>query len=101
MGEVNTIGGMKIVVRAPNWIGDAVLSLPALASLPLNFPKAEIWVCAAEWTKGIFDPLDWIDGTISLSDKNNLKQPGRFYTLRSYAVGKNFFGVIWRATPAK
>jgi heptosyltransferase-2 len=62
---------MKIVVRAPNWIGDAILSMPALASLPKNFPDAKIWVCASEWTRGIFDPLDWIQGTISLSNKNS------------------------------
>ncbi|MEE9501988.1 MAG: lipopolysaccharide heptosyltransferase II [Candidatus Aminicenantaceae bacterium] len=64
---------MKIVVRAPNWIGDAILSLPALTSLRTNFPDAEIWVTASEWTKGIFAPLDWIQGTISLSNKNSYK----------------------------
>jgi heptosyltransferase-2 len=64
---------MKIVVRAPNWIGDAILSLPALASLRKSFPDAEIWVSASEWTKGIFGALDWVKGTISLSDKNNYK----------------------------
>jgi heptosyltransferase-2 len=71
--EGNTIDGMKIVVRAPNWIGDAILSLPALTSLQKNFPDAEIWVTASEWTKGIFAPLDWVRGTISLSNKNNYK----------------------------
>ena len=73
-GEGNTIDGMKIVVRAPNWIGDAILSMPALASLAKNFPDAEIWVCASEWTKGIFDALDWIQGTISLSNKNTFQK---------------------------
>jgi heptosyltransferase-2 len=71
--ERNTIDAMKIVVRAPNWIGDSILSLPALASIHKNFSDAEIWVTATEWTKGIFDPLDWISGTISLSNKNNYK----------------------------
>ncbi len=65
---------MKIVVRAPNWIGDAILSIPALASLPNNFPDAEIWVCASDWTRGIFDPLDWIKGTISLPNQNSFKK---------------------------
>ena len=64
---------MKIVVRSPNWIGDAILSMPALASLPKNFPDAEIWVCASGWTKGIFDSLDWIKGTIPLSNQYSLK----------------------------
>ncbi len=72
-GEGNTIDGMKIVVRAPNWIGDAILSMPALDSLPMNFPDAEIWVCASGWTRGVFDSLDWIKGTIPLSNQNILK----------------------------
>jgi heptosyltransferase-2 len=71
--EANTIDGMKIVVRAPNWIGDAILSMPALVSLRKNFPDAEIWINASEWTKEIYVPLDWISGTISLSRKNNYK----------------------------
>jgi heptosyltransferase-2 len=73
IGEANTIDGMKIVVRAPNWIGDAVLSIPALFSMQKNFPDAEIWVAASEWTLGIFAPLDWTRGTITLSNKNNYK----------------------------
>lgn len=86
LGEGNTIDGMKIVVRAPNWIGDAILSMPALASLRKNFPDAEIWVCASEWTRGIFDPLDWIQGTISLSTKNSLpKTRSEAQELKKYA----------------
>jgi heptosyltransferase-2 len=76
-GEVNTIGAMKIVARAPNWIGDAILAMPALASLPKNFPDAEIWVCASGWTKGIFDSLEWIKETIPLSNQNSLNSTRR------------------------
>ncbi len=64
---------MKIVVRAPNWIGDAILSLPALYSLRKNYPDAEIWVAVSEWTGGIFAPLDLIQGTISLSNRSSFK----------------------------
>ena len=61
------------MVRAPNWIGDAILSMPALESLRKNFPDAEIWISASSWTAGIFVPLDWINGMISLSNKNSYK----------------------------
>jgi heptosyltransferase-2 len=64
---------MKIVVRAPNWIGDAILSLPALVSTRKSFPEAEIWVAASEWTREIFVPLEWASGTVSLRNKNNYK----------------------------
>jgi hypothetical protein len=36
----------KILVRSPNWIGDAVISLPALAALRGRFPGAEIVLAA-------------------------------------------------------
>ncbi len=50
--------GMKIVVRVPNWIGDAVLSLPAIESLKKGFPDAEIWIAAKEWVKDLFSVND-------------------------------------------
>ena len=34
----------RILVRAPNWIGDAVLCLPAIESLKALYPSASITV---------------------------------------------------------
>ena len=42
----NKIWEMKIVVRAPNWIGDSILAVPAVYSLRRNFPQAQIWIAA-------------------------------------------------------
>lgn len=36
----------KILVRVPNWVGDAVMSLPALEAVRARFPKAEVVVLA-------------------------------------------------------
>ena len=36
----------KILVRAPNWVGDGVMATPALAGLRSNFKEAEIVVLA-------------------------------------------------------
>ena len=36
----------RIVVRAPNWLGDVVLSLAALRDLRRNFPQARIEMLA-------------------------------------------------------
>ena len=41
---------MKIVVRIPNWIGDAIFALPTLDSLRAAFPGAEVWLAGAAWT---------------------------------------------------
>jgi heptosyltransferase-2 len=45
---------MNIVVRTPNWIGDAVLSLPAILSLQANYPEAEVWIAANAWVGELF-----------------------------------------------
>jgi len=37
---------MNILVRAPNWIGDAVMATPALSLLRSGFPEAEITLLA-------------------------------------------------------
>lgn len=64
---------MKIVVRAPNWIGDSVLALSAIESLSKNFPKAHIWVASEGWVKDLFISHDFIEGIIPLSKTNSFK----------------------------
>lgn len=64
---------MKIVVRTPNWIGDAVLSLPALESLRKNFPQAQIWIATREWVQNLYASFSFIKGIIVLPDFDNLK----------------------------
>ncbi|MEK7841269.1 MAG: lipopolysaccharide heptosyltransferase II, partial [Deltaproteobacteria bacterium] len=44
----------KILVRVPNWIGDAVLCLPSLEALKAVYPQAEITVLAKPWVSPVF-----------------------------------------------
>jgi heptosyltransferase-2 len=64
---------MKILVRAPNWIGDSVLALPAIECLSKNFPQAEIWVAAKEWVKDIFYAHDFIKEVLLLPESDDIK----------------------------
>ncbi len=64
---------MKIIVHVPNWIGDSILALPTLESLSLNFPEDQVWVAAKDWVKDLFFACDFVEGTIALSSKGNLK----------------------------
>jgi heptosyltransferase-2 len=38
----SSVNGMKVVVRIPNWVGDAVMATPALRSIRMGFPNARI-----------------------------------------------------------
>jgi heptosyltransferase-2 len=64
---------MKIVVRTPNWIGDAILALPAISSLRENFPDAQVWIAARDWVEELFPSNDYIQGTIFLPNLADLK----------------------------
>jgi len=44
----------KILVRATNWVGDAVMSLPALRALYEKFPSAEISILAKPWVADLY-----------------------------------------------
>jgi heptosyltransferase-2 len=44
----------RILVRQVNWVGDAVLTLPALEALDRRFPQAEISLLAKSWVGGLF-----------------------------------------------
>jgi len=45
---------MRLLVRATNWVGDAVMSLPALAALRRKFPDAHIAILARPWVAGLY-----------------------------------------------
>jgi heptosyltransferase-2 len=45
---------VKILVRATNWVGDAVMSLPALEAIRRRWPQAEIAVLGRDWVADLF-----------------------------------------------
>ena len=44
----------RILVRSTNWVGDAVMSIPALEALRARFPRAEIVLLAKPWVSELF-----------------------------------------------
>ena len=56
---------MKIVIFGTNWIGDAVMTIPAIRELRRLFPEAELTLYTRRWAKGIFRDCDFIDQIIT------------------------------------
>lgn len=56
---------MKILVRGANWIGDSVMTVPALRALRAAFPSDEITLHTRSWAEGIFRDADFIDRIIA------------------------------------
>ncbi|MGC8884047.1 MAG: lipopolysaccharide heptosyltransferase II [Bryobacteraceae bacterium] len=44
----------RILIRATNWVGDAVLSLPAVAAVRARWPAARITILARPWVADIY-----------------------------------------------
>ncbi len=54
----------RILLRVPNWIGDGVLSLPAVSALRAHSPEAEITAVAHRRLKDIFELAEEVDRVV-------------------------------------
>lgn len=61
MSEPNSTTIERIVVRGTNWVGDAVMTIPALRQLRRLFPKAHITLATRAWAKGLFADANFLD----------------------------------------
>jgi heptosyltransferase II len=52
---------MKILVRATNWLGDAVMSIPALRAIRGRWPNAEIAILARPWVADLYRGQGYAD----------------------------------------
>lgn len=55
---------MRILIRGVNWIGDSVMTLPAIRTIRDFYPDSEITLLVKEWVKGIFEQNPSIDRVI-------------------------------------
>ena len=62
----------SILVVGPNWLGDAVLTLPTLANLRRSFPGARITLLVRPWVSDLFRPSPFIDELIEAPRRNQL-----------------------------
>lgn len=51
----------RIIVRGTNWVGDAMMTLPALRELRRLFPDAHITLATRPWAKGLFIGAEFVD----------------------------------------
>src|SRR6266542_5025577 len=51
----------RIVVRGTNWVGDAMMTVPALREIRRLFPEAHITLATRPWAKGLFSGEEFID----------------------------------------
>jgi heptosyltransferase-2 len=58
-------GIQKILIRSTNWIGDAVMTTPAVRTIRRNYPDAELTLLALPWVADVFRASPHIDRIVA------------------------------------
>lgn len=74
----------SILIIAPNWIGDAVMTQPLLASLKAQYPESKIDVLASTWVAPIYRACSEVHEVIEAKFEHKQLQ----WSLRKELAGK-------------
>ncbi|MBT3176583.1 MAG: lipopolysaccharide heptosyltransferase II [Desulfobacula sp.] len=77
MGFIDLIdsGRAKIMIRAANWVGDAIMTTPVIRAVRKNYPAAVIIVLAKPWVIPVYENNPYID-KILLYDNSGRHKKG-------------------------
>jgi len=93
-------GVTRLVVFAPNWLGDAVMALPAVADVRRAFPDARLVVAARRSVIRLFEAVPVVDEVLPLSGEGDVDRvrAGQF---EAALLLPNSFAVAWLARRAR
>jgi len=67
-----TTGARRVVVLAPNWLGDAVMALPAVADVRRHFADAHLTVAGRGAVAALFTMVPGIDAVLTLPGRGGI-----------------------------
>ena len=79
---------MRILVRATNWLGDAILCLPALHALRAAWPAAHIAILGLPWLADLYGGESFCDEIIPYPTGRGIKQLAAKFKLAKSLRGK-------------
>ena len=82
----------SILIRGTNWIGDAILTLPAMAAIRATYPHAHIAVLAKPWVADIYSLFSDVDEVIIYENKYDT--PAGVFRLANVLKKRNFDAAI-------
>lgn len=81
----------NILVRATNWVGDAVMTLPALEAVRENFPAARITVLARPWVAPVFENHPAVNNILIYNRHDSIKKNiSEFFNMASLIKKKRY-----------
>ncbi|KUG23457.1 adp-heptose--lipooligosaccharide heptosyltransferase ii [hydrocarbon metagenome] len=78
----------KILIRGTNWIGDAIMTLPAVDSIRATYPRAHIAVLVKPWVADIYKLFSSLDEIIIY--ENRFDNPAGVFQLAQKLKQKKF-----------
>jgi len=81
-----------ILVYAPSWIGDAVMSLGALRNIRARYPDARLTVLARPWVVDLYQGCEAVDNCLEYDYRGRHRGPFGFLRL-SRELEKHRFGL--------
>ncbi len=82
------------MVRATNWVGDAVMSLPALQALRDRYPAARISILARPWVADLYAREQFCDEIIAYQVPSGWKGLGAKWAVGTELRSRHFDGAI-------
>lgn len=80
----------NILIRATNWVGDAIMTLPALDALAQAAPQARIEVLAKPWVAPIYLNHPKVSRVVIFEHSRKHSGPGGLLRLCSKLRGRNY-----------
>jgi heptosyltransferase II len=77
----------RILVRSVNWLGDAVMTTPALLRLRQARPQARITLLSPEKLAGLWEGQPFVDEVLTFSGPETVWQIGRLLRGKGFDIG--------------
>jgi len=99
---MRTLNYSNILIRATNWVGDAVMCLPALHSIRDRFPEAHITILAKSWVADLYAQESFTNQILICDSKPwwSVAQELRRHRFDCAILLQNAFGAAWVACTA-
>jgi len=88
---------LKILIRATNWVGDAIMALPALRAVRSRFSDAEITIFARPYVAAIYKNQQVCDHMMFVDDKKDILEELRAQKFDLALLLQNAFQAAWIA----
>jgi heptosyltransferase II len=86
----------RVLVKEVNWLGDLVMSLPALRAIRRSFPDARLSVLVKKELAGFFDGVAWVDEVIPYAVRRGVSGiPDRLAVVRSIRSNGSDLAVLF------